>query len=72
VAEKVKIEFGSALPKEINRKEDINLSEIDSNEEGMVSRHHVAEIIEARLEEIFNLVIAILRSCFLNLKFNRS
>lgn len=56
VAEKVKIEFGSALPREINKKEDINLAEIDPNEEGMVSRHHVAEIIEARLEEIFSMV----------------
>ncbi|HRY82293.1 MAG TPA: cell division protein FtsA [Candidatus Moranbacteria bacterium] len=56
VAEKVKIEFGSALPREIGKKEDINLAEIDSSEEGIVSRHHVAEIIEARLEEIFNLV----------------
>ena len=32
------------------------MSEIDSSEEGIVSRYHVAEIIEARLEEIFNLV----------------
>jgi len=56
VAEKVKIEYGSSLPSEISKKEDINLAEIDSSEEGMVSRHHVAEIIEARLEEIFNLV----------------
>lgn len=56
VAEKVKIEFGNALPRDINKKEDINLAEIDPNEEGMVSRHHVAEIIEARLEEIFNMV----------------
>ena len=56
VAEKVKLEFGNALPKEIGKKEDINLSEIDSSEEGIVSRYHVAEIIEARLEEIFNLV----------------
>lgn len=53
VAEKIKIEFGSALPKEISKKDEINLSEIDSNEEGFVSRYHVAEIIEARLEEIF-------------------
>jgi len=44
------------LPREIGKKEDINLSEIDSSEEGIVSRYHVAEIIEARLEEIFNLV----------------
>ena len=56
VAEKIKLEFGNAMPKEIGKKEDINLSEMDSNEEGMVSRYHVAEIIEARLEEIFNLV----------------
>jgi len=55
-AEKVKIEFGSALPKEINKKEEINLSQIDSGEEGCVSRHHVSEIIEARLEEIFQMV----------------
>jgi len=56
VAEKVKIEFGNALPKDINKKEDINLAEIDPNEEGSVSRYHIAEIIEARLEEIFNMV----------------
>ena len=56
VAEKVKLEYGSALSREIGKKEDINLSEIDSSEEGMVSRHHVAEIIEARLEEIFAMV----------------
>ncbi len=56
VAEKVKIEFGSARPKEISQKEEINLSEIDSTEEGVVSRYYIAEIIEARLEEIFELV----------------
>ncbi len=56
VAEKIKIEFGNAIPKEIGKKENINLAEIDSSEEGIVSRYHVAEIIEARLEEIFNLV----------------
>ena len=56
VAEKVKLEFGSALPSEVSKKEDINLAEIDANEEGLVSRHHVAEIIEARLEEIFSMV----------------
>lgn len=53
VAEKVKINYGSALPDEISKKDQINLAEIESSEEGEVSRHHVAEIIEARLEEIF-------------------
>jgi cell division protein FtsA len=56
VAEKVKINYGSALPDEINKKDQINLAEIDQNEEGEVSRHHVAEIIEARLDEIFNMI----------------
>ena len=56
VAEKVKLEYGNALPREISKKEEINLSEIDANEEGIVSRYHVSEIIEARLEEIFLLV----------------
>jgi len=56
VAEKVKLEYGSALPAEVSKKEDVNLAEIDVNEEGLVSRHHVAEIIEARLEEIFSMV----------------
>ena len=56
VAEKVKLEFGNAVPEEINKKEEIDLSEIDSQESGFVSRYHVAEIIEARLEEIFTMV----------------
>jgi cell division protein FtsA len=56
VAEKIKLEYGSALSREVNKKEGIDLAQIDSKEEGIVSRHHVAEIIEARLEEIFLLV----------------
>ncbi len=55
LAEKIKVEFGSALPGEINKREEINLGEIDSREEGMVSKKHVAEIIEARCEEIFKM-----------------
>lgn len=66
VAEKVKINYGSALPDEIGKKDQINLAEIDQNEEGEVSRHHVAEIVEARLEEIFTLIDKELR------KTNRS
>jgi len=66
VAEKVKINYGSALPGEISKKDQINLAEIDQNEEGEASRHHVAEIIEARLEEIFTHVDKELR------KTNRS
>lgn len=56
VAEKVKINYGSALPDDIGKKDQINLAEIDQNEEGEISRHHVAEIVEARLEEIFTMI----------------
>ena len=56
VAEKIKLEYGSAISRDTNKKEGIDLSQIDSREEGVVSRYHVAEIIEARFEEIFNLV----------------
>jgi len=55
VAEAVKIKFGSALPLEISKKDEIDLSIFDSQEDALVSRHHVSEIIEARLEEIFSL-----------------
>jgi cell division protein FtsA len=62
VAEKVKLEYGSALSRDIGKKDDIDLSVIDSQEEGLVSRYHVAEIIEARLEEIFSLINKELKS----------
>jgi len=56
VAEKVKIRYGSAIPSEINKSEKINLGSISSDEEGVISRYHIAEIIEARVEEIYQMV----------------
>ncbi|MBI5037762.1 MAG: cell division protein FtsA [Candidatus Kerfeldbacteria bacterium] len=55
LAEKIKVEYGSALPDELNKRDEINLHELDSREEGAVSQKHIAEIIEARCEEIFSL-----------------
>ncbi|MDD5040361.1 MAG: cell division protein FtsA [Patescibacteria group bacterium] len=55
LAEKIKLEYGSALPDEVNKRQEINLAEIDSREEGVVSQRHIAEIIEARCEEIFKM-----------------
>lgn len=52
VAERVKIEHGTALPKEINKKEEINLGDLGGENE-LVSRRYIAEIIQARVEEIF-------------------
>jgi cell division protein FtsA len=61
VAEKVKLEYGFAKAKEISKHETIDLSSISQEEEGKVLRHHVAEIIEARLNEIFSMVRAELK-----------
>lgn len=56
VAEKIKLEYGCAVADEISKKEGIDLSKYDSQEDDVVSRYHVVEIIQARLEEIFDLV----------------
>lgn len=56
VAEKVKLKYGTSLSKTVPEREKIDLSEIDMNEEGIIPRKHVAEIIEARLNEIFTLI----------------
>lgn len=62
VAESVKLRYGSAIPKDIDRNEDIDLSQVSSMEDGEVSRRHVAEVIEARVEELFHLVDEELKS----------
>lgn len=56
VAERVKLEYGAAMAELAAKKEIVNLSKIIEGAEGEFSRKHVAEIIEARLCEIFDLV----------------
>ncbi len=56
-AERIKLSFGSALSKDVSNKERIELQEVDDGLKGSVSRRFVAEIIEVRLEEIFEFVI---------------
>ena len=56
VAETIKIEYGTAFSQMTKKGEEIDLSKLDKNEEGKVSRKHTAEIIQARLEEIFTMV----------------
>lgn len=56
LAEKLKLGYGSALADEIDKKEVINLSKLDEGEEGIVSRRYLSEIIQSRLNEIFDLV----------------
>lgn len=61
LAERIKIEHGSLKTEMINKKEEIDLSELAKEEEvddniKMVSKRYLAEIIEARTEEIFERV----------------
>lgn len=60
-AEKVKLLFGHCDPKAVQKDEEINLAAIDPSEEGATTRGYVVDIIEARLEEIFDHVQAELK-----------
>ncbi|MDO8429950.1 MAG: cell division protein FtsA [bacterium] len=55
-AEAVKLTFGSASPKGISGRENVDLKKIDSNARASVSRRLIADIIEVRLAEIFEFV----------------
>lgn len=56
LAESVKLLYGTALPDEVFKDEKIDLSEIDEKEKGIFSKREIAEIIEARYEEIFKMI----------------
>jgi cell division protein FtsA len=56
LAEKIKLEYGSAQSGEINKRDEINLSELEGGENTIISKKQVAEIIEARVEEIFKML----------------
>ncbi len=51
IAERIKIEYGSCVSKDIHKKEEINLSLFGLDTE-KISKRYVIEIIEARVEEI--------------------
>ncbi len=55
-AEKVKIEYGTTIPEEVNDRETIDLSLISKIDTHHVSKKQVVEIIQARYHEIFVLV----------------
>lgn len=60
-AEKVKTLFGQASPAFVDKLAEIDMSKIDPEEETRISQKLVAEIIEARLEEIFDRITAELK-----------
>lgn len=55
-AERIKFSFGAALAKEISAKDKIEMSEFDPTLKFSVNRRFIAEIIEVRLAEIFEMV----------------
>ena len=55
-AEKIKIEYGSTLPEDVNERETIDLSLLSKIDQQTVSKKHMVEIIQARYHEIFSLV----------------
>ncbi len=55
-AEKIKIEYGTTMPEEVRETEMIDLSLISKIDTQKVVKKHLAEIIQARIHEIFVLV----------------
>jgi len=55
-AERIKLEHGSASPKDLSKRDEIDLREFSETESGIVSKKNIAEIVEARVEEIFDKV----------------
>lgn len=55
-AEKIKIEYGSCIPDEVNDREMIDLSTFSKIDAQKISKRTLVEIIEARYHEIFLLV----------------
>ena len=53
VAEQVKLQYATAIPDEVSKKDQINLAELGAMEEEYVGRRFVADITEARVQEIF-------------------
>ncbi len=56
VAETIKLSYGSALAKEVSARDAVELNKIDPRAKGTVTKKFIAEIIEDRLAEIFELV----------------
>ena len=52
-AETLKLEHGSSFSKGLSKREDINVGELNNSESYYISKKYLAEIIEARVEEIF-------------------
>jgi cell division protein FtsA len=55
-AEKIKLEFGTSESKNVNKRDEVDLSEFEGGEPSPVSLKYIVEIIEARVEEMLERV----------------
>ncbi len=62
VAEKIKIKYGHAIPDELKDSDMVDLGLFDKRENQKISKKYVAEIIQARLNELFSMITDELRS----------
>ena len=56
IAEQIKLAYGSCLPDTLAKRENIRLAEFIPEETAVFSRRELAEIIEARMRDIFELL----------------
>lgn len=61
-AEKIKVKHATADINKVKDKDTIKLSSFDSSSESLISKKYIAEIVEARLIEIFSMVKEELRN----------
>ncbi|MFH0806570.1 MAG: cell division protein FtsA [Candidatus Brennerbacteria bacterium] len=62
VAERLKLEFGTASTRDVNRRETIPFREFDPSADTEITKRFLSEIIEMRVEEILGLVKAEIKS----------
>lgn len=55
-AERVKLEYGSAMSRQVGLRETIDLGTFSAQDKHQVSRHQIARIIEARLGEMMHMI----------------
>jgi cell division protein FtsA len=56
IADQIKIQYGSTRSAQSKSNDEVEIRQINEQEEGTFSRKYLSEIIEARVEEIFNMV----------------
>ena len=60
-AEKIKLEIGTTISSKLNKRDEIDVGKMEDKESNFVSKKYISEIIEARVDEIFDKVDAELK-----------